>query len=40
MEIDKLLESLAAKYGSSIPVDHAYKIMQKLEAGLGLTLNE
>lgn len=35
MEVDKLLESLTEKYGSRIPVDHAYKIMQNLEAGFG-----
>jgi hypothetical protein len=40
MEMDRLLESLAAKYGSHIPVDHAYKIMQNLEAGLGFTPDE
>lgn len=40
MEMDKLLESLAAKYGSRIPIDHAYKIMQNLEAGLGYTSDE
>ena len=40
MEIDKLLESLRAKYGSHIPVDHAHKIMQNLEAGVGYTPNE
>lgn len=28
-EMDKLLESLTAKYGSRIPVDHAYRIMQE-----------
>jgi len=40
MELDKLLESLAARYGSRIPIDHAYEIMQRLEAGLGYTLDE
>jgi len=39
LEIDKLLESLTAKYGSHIPVDQACKIMQDLEAGLGYTPN-
>lgn len=39
-EVDRLLESLAAKYGSRIPVDHAYRIMQRLEAGLGLSDDE
>lgn len=40
VEVDKLMESLTVKYGSSIPVDDAYKIMQNLEAGLGHTPNE
>jgi hypothetical protein len=40
MEMDKLLESLMARYGSRIPVDHAQKIMQNLEAGLGYTPDE
>ncbi len=35
IEIDRILGSLLAEYGSHIPIDHAYKIMQKLEAGLG-----
>jgi hypothetical protein len=30
-EIDALLESLPARYGSSIPVDQAYDLMKKLE---------
>lgn len=33
MQIDEFLTSLATKYGSRIPVDHAFKIMQDLEAG-------
>jgi hypothetical protein len=40
VEMDKLLESLTARYGSRIPVDHAYKIMQDLETGLGYTPDE
>lgn len=36
-EVDRLLESLSARYGSRIPVDHAYRIMQRLEAGQGLS---
>ena len=28
------------KYGNHIPVDHAYKIMQDLEAGLAYTPDE
>ena len=40
MEMDRLLESLTVKYGNRIPVDHAYKIMQYLEAGLGYTPDE
>ena len=40
MEMDSPLESLPVKYGNHIPVDHAYKIMQDLEAGLGYTPDE
>jgi hypothetical protein len=40
MEIDRLLESLVLKYGSRIPVDHAYKIMQDFDAGRGFTPDE
>ena len=36
----QLLESLTAKYGSRIPVDHAFKIMQDLETGRGYTPDE
>lgn len=32
-EVDRLLDGLASKYGSCVPVDEAYGIMQKLEAG-------
>jgi len=39
-ELDKLLDSLATKYGTRIPVDHAYRIMQKLEAGLGYSADD
>lgn len=35
-ELDRLLDGLASKYGSSIPVDEAYRIMQMLERGEGL----
>lgn len=35
--LDNFLDSLAAKYGSRIPIDHAYRIQQDLEAG---TTNE
>lgn len=34
-EMDRLLESLTARYGSRIPVDDAYKIMRELEGGPG-----
>jgi hypothetical protein len=37
VELDRLLGSLAEKYGTRIPVDHAYRIMQDLQAGRGLT---
>jgi hypothetical protein len=40
MAVDKFLESLAVKYGSRIPIDQAYKIMQDLEAGHGFTVDE
>jgi hypothetical protein len=40
LETDKLLDSLTAKYGSRIPVDHAHKIMQDLEAGRGYAPDE
>ena len=33
-ELDRLLDGLSAKYGSSIPVDEACRIMQKLERGM------
>jgi len=33
-ELDRLLDGLAAKYGNRIPVDEAYRIMQKLERGV------
>jgi hypothetical protein len=39
-EMNRLLESLTAKYGSRIPVDHAYRIMQDLEAGRGYRSDE
>jgi hypothetical protein len=35
-EMDRLLQSLSARYGKQIPVDHAYRIMQRLESGSGL----
>ncbi len=35
-QVDALLQSLAAKYGSHIPVDDAYEIMKRLESGTGL----
>jgi hypothetical protein len=35
--LDRRLESLAAKYGSHIPLDDAYRIMQDLEGGRGFT---
>jgi hypothetical protein len=33
-QVNRLLKSLRAKYGNRIPVDHAYRIMQDLEADL------
>jgi hypothetical protein len=33
--MERHLELLTAKYGTHIPIDHAYKIMQNLEAGRG-----
>lgn len=36
-EMDGLLQILSAKYGSRIPIDQAYKIVQRLEAGFGLS---
>lgn len=35
-QVDTLLQSLAGKYGSHIPVDDAYEIMKRLESGTGL----
>jgi len=40
MQMDKLFGAITAKYGSRIPVDHAYKIMQDLEAGRGFNPDE
>lgn len=34
--IDDLLQSLTEKYGTAIPLDHAYELMKRLEAGAGL----
>jgi hypothetical protein len=33
-EVNRLLDVLVSKYGSCIPVDEAYRIMQKLERGM------
>jgi len=40
MEVDRLLSALTAKYGTRVPIDHAYKIMQDLDAGRGYTPND
>jgi hypothetical protein len=32
-DIDRLLQSLEAKYGAEIPIDHAQRIVEDLEAG-------
>jgi hypothetical protein len=38
--LDTLLDSLTKRYGSHIPVDRAYKIMERLESGRGLSSDE